>query len=502
MRARPARHPPPHPTPPHPPQYACFRSGFDRDVDDTRAVWFGVEHVVDEWVARRWTRDDVRAAAAFWSRHRAPGATPFPFPEALLRRVVDECGGWFPVTIRALPAGTVVHPHVPLFTVAAAGAFAPLATWIETVLTHAWYGSAVATLARRARDAVEAAFDRSVDGGARHPLLPSRLHDFGFRGATCVQQAVVGGAAHLLSWDGSDTAVAAAAAQALNASRPVASSIPATEHSVMMAWPDEAGALGALVAAHGGGIHACVLDTRDYGAALATLVPRFAPAQQAAGGHFVLRPDSGDPVEAVLAGLKAAERAFGVDLNSKGFKVIRGASVIQGDGVNLQTITVILDAIMDAGFAAQCVAFGMGGALLQRVHRDTLTFATKLCRVAHPPIGGGGEASVESWDCMKSPAGDASKASLPGALAVVRGPDGVLTAVRARDAGGRDELETVWACGPVKGRPPPPLFSDLKAALDAQWRATPRAADAVDPRLRAWAAEVRAAGGRKRSEGV
>ena len=43
----------------------------------------------------------------------------------------------------------------------------------------------------------------------------------------------------------------------------------------------------------------------------------------------MLRPDSGDPVEAVLMGLDAAEKAFGVDVNGKGFKVTRGVGVIQ-----------------------------------------------------------------------------------------------------------------------------------------------------------------------------
>ena len=37
---------------------------------------------------------------------------------------------------------------------------------------------------------------------------------------------------------------------------------------------------------------------------------------------MVLRPDSGDPVEAVLAALKAAEKVFGADVNTKGYKVI------------------------------------------------------------------------------------------------------------------------------------------------------------------------------------
>lgn len=54
------------------------------------------------------------------------------------------------------------------------------------------------------------------------------------------------------------------------------------------------------------------------------------------GGFLVLRPDSGDPVETVLAGLRAAERAFGADVNKKGFKTPRGCSVLQGDGIDLE----------------------------------------------------------------------------------------------------------------------------------------------------------------------
>lgn len=45
---------------------------------------------------------------------------------------------------------------------------------------------------------------------------------------------------------------------------------------------------------------------------------------------MVLRPDSGDPVQTVVLGLQAAEKVFGCDINSKGFKVPRGCSIIQG----------------------------------------------------------------------------------------------------------------------------------------------------------------------------
>ena len=44
----------------------------------------------------------------------------------------------------------------------------------------------------------------------------------------------------------------------------------------------------------------------------------------------MLRPDSGDPVETVVLGLRAAEKVFGCDVNAKGYKVPRGCSVIQG----------------------------------------------------------------------------------------------------------------------------------------------------------------------------
>lgn len=72
---------------------------------------------------------------------------------------------------------------------------------------------------------------------------------------------------------------------------------------------------------------------------------------------LVLRPDSGDPVEAVMAALQAAERVFGVDLNSKGYKVPRGCSVIYGDGVNLSTMRKVLAAMMEQGFSAEVYLF-------------------------------------------------------------------------------------------------------------------------------------------------
>lgn len=89
----------------------------------------------------------------------------------------------------------------------------------------------MATLSRKCRDILARAFDKSVDDDNRK-FLSSRLHDFGFRGCSCLQQAMVGGSAHLLSFDGSDTMPASYYVQyALNGGKPVGTSIPASEHS-------------------------------------------------------------------------------------------------------------------------------------------------------------------------------------------------------------------------------------------------------------------------------
>ena len=81
--------------------------------------------------------------------------------------------------------------------------------------------------------------------------------------------------------------------------------------------------------------------------------------------------------------------------------------MIQGDGIDLDTMQKIAAAIEAAGFAADNVAYGMGGGLLQKVNRDTMSFATKLCHIVY--------ADGHAADIMKQPQTDTGKFSLPGA---------------------------------------------------------------------------------------
>ena len=55
--------------------------------------------------------------------------------------------------------------------------------------------------------------------------------------------------------------------------------------------------------------------------------------------------------------------------------------LIQGDGVNEHTIRTILGGFQAYGWSADNIAFGMGGALLQQIDRDTQKFAMKCSSI-------------------------------------------------------------------------------------------------------------------------
>lgn len=267
-----------------------------------------------------------------------------------------------------------------------------------------------------------------------------------------MEQSVLGGTAHLLNFAGTDTMSAAYYAQfELNGGKPVGESIPATEHSVMTSWPSEKDAISNMISHFGKGLFACVLDSYDYTNCLNNILPLVKEEKEKAGGHFVMRPDSGNPTDVVLEGLRAGEKVFGVDVNKKGFKVLRNASVIQGDGIDYNNIRNILASVMEAGYSAASATFGMGGGLLQKVNRDTMGFATKLSFIEYT--------DGKARDVMKYPKTDSEKVSLPGILKVIRDEKGIPTIYPIdADVAGEDLLKVVYDNGPVSVGSAWPVF--------------------------------------------
>ena len=123
------------------------------------------------------------------------------------------------------------------------------------------------------------------------------------------------------------------------------------------------------------------------------------------GATVVIRPDSGDPIIVCTQLVRILGDKFGYTTNAKGFKVLNNVRLIQGDGVNEHTIRMILGGFQAYGWSADNIAFGMGGALLQQLDRDTQKFAMK-CSSA--------QVNGEWIDVQKDPITDSGKKSKAG----------------------------------------------------------------------------------------
>jgi nicotinamide phosphoribosyltransferase len=212
------------------------------------------------------------------------------------------------------------------------------------------------------------------------------LHDFGFRGVSSVESSGLGGSSHIINFMGTDTVSAILFAQEFyNTENPLAFSIPASEHSTITSWgePFEVKAMENMLDSYPTGLVACVSDSfdiiracRDYwGIALRDKI-------LSRDGRLVIRPDSGDPVQTLKQIFHILWDKFGGTTNDKGFKVLDPhVRVIQGDGVNFESISDICEMMIEEGFSIENIAFGMGGALLQKVDRDTQKFAFKCSSI-------------------------------------------------------------------------------------------------------------------------
>jgi nicotinamide phosphoribosyltransferase len=140
------------------------------------------------------------------------------------------------------------------------------------------------------------------------------------------------------------------------------------------------------------------------------------------GATVVIRPDSGDPVSVNVKLIQILGEKFGYTTNTKGFRILNNVRLIQGDGVNELTIRSILGAFMANGWSADNIAFGMGGALLQGLDRDTQKFALKCSSVC---ING------EWVDVQKDPITDPGKKSKAGRVTLWKSGGEYVSAVEA-----------------------------------------------------------------------
>lgn len=386
------------------------------------------------------------------------------FDKSKFQHIIDVHGGRLPVRIKAVPEGSVVGVKNVLVTIENTD---PKCYWLtnflETIMMQIWYPITVATLSHEVKKIVREYFEKTSDlpQDVMDIVIEFVLNDFGFRGVSSVESASIGGSGHLVNFMGSDTTYASRKIiQNYNTDTVFGLSVPATEHSIMTMKGEEGEVemMRRVLTKYPTGIVACVSDSYHilracseyWGEDLKELI---LSRPSTPGNQLVIRPDSGHVVNTLKAVFEILFDKFGYTVNSKGFKVLPPqVRVIQGDGVNIGSITEIYEELYRLGISAENIVFGMGGKLLQaNIDRDTQKFATKACFAI---VDG------EERDLVKSPTEvdengnlvPSFKKSKQGRLKLVKNEDGTYRTVTSRDVDFdtvKDELVTVFENGKI-----------------------------------------------------
>lgn len=399
-----------------------------------QTLFFGLQYILKKYFSKPVTEEMVNEAEEFALAHGEP------FNKEGWMYIVNKHKGYLPIKIRAVREGTIVPTRNVLMTVETTD---PECFWVpsfvETILMRVWYPITVATQSWHIKQIIKSYLEKTSDDTSE---LPFKLHDFGARGVSSSESAGIGGASHLVNFMGSDTVVGVRYANFYYHDKMAAFSIPAAEHSTIISWGKENEGAGyrhiLKQFAKPGSLVAVVSDSYNLWEAIEKLWGEELREEVIkSGATVVIRPDSGHPATVVLRSLQLLDKKFGSSYNTKGYKVLNYVRVIQGDGINEDSIREILETATKAGYSASNIAFGMGGALLQQVNRDTQKFAFKCSEVTVDGVRKG---------VSKSPIDDPGKASKKGRPDLVRNMGKFET---IQESGFGSMLETVFINGKI-----------------------------------------------------
>lgn len=424
------------------------------------------------WLREPITQADIDEAdnifCDFHAHHSAPYSMQYPWPKQIFQRVVDEFDGLLPVKVYGLMDGTTHYIGEPCVQVVCyVPGMGELVGWLEsTILPYMFLSSTVATRGRLRKERFLEVYRCCYPSKSEEELegmVAYKFHDFGRRASA----SVLTGVAHLINWLGTDTMDAVAEAIRLNGGKKFgACSIMAAAHRTITPWESEDAAYAKQVPMFAHTLQSVVADSYDYFEGVRKLA-EYAPLVKERGGVLIIRPDSGDPVECVLEGLRILAERFDVVYQEKGLRVLQNAAGIQGDGINDEMIFEnIIPAMISAGWCPSNFAFGMG----ENNHvakRSDLEACYKTC-VA-------GDRGVMKWSNTPW------KRSYPCAVSLI---DGEILPVTKQQLV-RGNLGEFIEHYPAK---PAYSFEDTRAKARDSWN-IPKVADRISPKIRALQAE-------------
>lgn len=314
--------------------------------------------------------------------------------------------GYLPIEIKALPEGTKVPMHIPMFEISNTHPdFAWLPQALESLISaELWHPMLSATVGNTYRSIVNKYYDISVEDTVERARA---LGDFSFRGQECLQSAVKSSAGWCLSFVNTATVPVIPFLEQMYCcdceKEPVAFGAVSTEHSVMCSNyavdGDEITLLRRLLTEiYPDTSFSAVLDSYDYWNIIEEVLPKLKKEILEHNGCMLMRGDSGDCVEVVTKTVFKLWDIFGGTVNSKGYKVLDPhVKAIYGDSITIQRCEEVYKILIENGFACNNVSLGVGSFSMQCVEeegqlkpftRDTFSSCIKAtyCEVEGKPI--------------------------------------------------------------------------------------------------------------------
>lgn len=195
--------------------YLEARGGKSDDI-----VFYGLKYYLDNYLSKRVTVEDVNQAEALAQKHGVP------FNRSGWEYIIREHNGKLPIAIEALPEGSIAKVGEPLLLMYNTDRISYwLVNYLETLIMKVWYPVSVATRSYEIRKVLEKHWHKTVGDLSG---VNFAFHNFGDRGSSSVESALIGGLAHLQFFKGTDNFNCVNFAEGY--------SIPASEHSTVTSW--------------------------------------------------------------------------------------------------------------------------------------------------------------------------------------------------------------------------------------------------------------------------
>jgi len=443
--------------------YLESRGGIFKEVYVALIDYYMKEYFEGEQI-EQWMIDD---ADKFVTEHMGPGM----FNRADWQYILDTYGGRIPLEIKAAPEGSVVPNKNVLLTMFNTDKRVPFLTnWAESVISRLWAPFTVASNSWNIRQYLKS---KLIEAGDSLDGLDYMLHDFGARGVSSSESAEILGAAHLATgFKGSDNMEAIMLIRDIYGDDMAANSVAASEHSTVTSWgkEHEDDAIENMFNIYPTGVVSFVADSYDVFDFTERMGTKFKSRILNRDGVTVIRPDSGDPRIILPKLLNSLWKNFHGQYTNKGYKILNPkVRILQGDGIDRESIPEIIDVIMDAGYAPSNLVFGSGGGLLQKFDRDTNKFAIKCSAIEIKVEGSHGSGTF--WrDVYKDPITSKMKKSKKGRMVLHKTGNTYMTITHSEDEMYHqylDKLQLVFRDGEVFNSP---TFTEIRERAEMKER--------------------------------